>query len=180
MGTLNIECYGVLLDMLTSIFSMSNLNLNTVKPTCASILGCIFLLSSSALALAGDKPDTYKLRINSKSSASTDTWSLSGVEANEEWAVIKVKDGKEFKIYHSTLLANKTWGTRQWFDHPVTAMKVCQTDGFEKKDCQVVESDTMVMPKGMSIHNLSIDFKYSESGQSFTKNVTVAKDAKPE
>ncbi len=180
VGTLDTECYGVLLDMLTSIFSMLKSNSTTAKTSWAGVLGFILLISSSSLALAGDKSETYKLRINTKSSNSTDTWSLAGVEANEEWAVIKVKDGKEFKIYHSTLLANKTWGTRQWFDHPVTAMRVCQTDGFEKKDCQVIESDTMTMPKGMSIHNLSIDFKYSESGQSFTKNVTVAKDAKPE
>jgi hypothetical protein len=94
--------------------------------------------------------------------------------------VIKVKGNKEFKIYHTTYLENKTWGTRQWFDHPVTDMRICMTDGFEKKDCKVVNSDTANIPEGMSLHNLSIDFKYSESGRSFTKNVTVAKDAKPE
>jgi hypothetical protein len=173
-------CYDVLIDMFTSNSPMIKSNKKTVKVAWAGILSSILMLSSSSIAVAGEKSDTYKLRIDSKSSASTDTWSLSGSEANEEWAVIRVKDGREFKIYHSTLLVNKTWGTRQWFDHPVTAMKVCLTDGFEKKDCQVVESDTMKMPKGMSIHNLSIDFKYSESGRSFTKNVTVAKDAKPE
>jgi hypothetical protein len=168
------------MDMLTSIyFHMIKSTRKTVRVSLIGILGFGILLSNFSIAFAGEKSDTYKLRIDTKSSVSTDTWSLSGFEANEEWAVIKVK-GREFKIYHSTLLVNKTWGSRQWFDHPVTAMKVCLTDGFEKKDCQVIESDTMTMPKGISIHNLSIDFKYSESGRSFTKNITVAKDAKPE
>jgi hypothetical protein len=163
--------------MLTSIF---NSNKKIAKVFWASILGSIFLISNYSIALAGEKQDTYKLRLNTRSSASTDTWSLNGAEANEEWAVIKVKNNKEFKIYHATLLVNKLWGTRQWFDHPVTAMRICLTDGFEKKNCQVVDSDTATIPQGMTINNLSIDFKYSESGQSFTKNITVAKDAKPE
>jgi hypothetical protein len=164
--------------MLTSIFSMVNPNKKTAW---ASIFSFIFVIANYSTTLATEKQEVYKLRLNVKSSiGSADRWNLNGSEANEEWVVITVKANKEFKIYHTTYLENKTWGTRQWFDHPVTDMKICLTDGFDKKDCKVVNSDTATIPEGMSLHNLSIDFKYSESGQSFTKSIMVAKDAKPQ
>jgi hypothetical protein len=167
--------------MLNSFFSMLIPNKRTTQISWIGIYSFIFLLSSYSTTLATEKQEVYKLRLNVNSSiGSADGWNLNGKEANEEWVVIKVKGNKEFKIYHTTYLENKTWGTRQWFDHPVTDMRICMTDGFEKKDCKVVNSDTANIPEGMSLHNLSIDFKYSESGRSFTKNVTVAKDAKPE
>jgi hypothetical protein len=159
-----------------------------VKPTkknapsyLTSIFTFIFLLANCSTTLAVEKPEVYKLRLNVQSSiGSADMWNLNGSEANEEWVVIKVKNKKEFNIYHATYLENKTWGTRQWFDHPVTDMRICLTDGFEKKDCKIINSDTATIPEGMSIHDLSIDFKYSEAGRSFTKNITIAKDAKPQ
>ena len=165
--------------MLTSPVSMLTPNRQTTKLSWVSIFTCIFLLANCSTTFATEKQEVYKLRLNVKSSiGSADRWNLNGAEANEEWVVITVKENKEFKIYHTTYLENKTWGTRQWFDHPVTDMKICLTDGFDKKDCKVVNSDTATIPEGMKIHNLSIDFKYSESGQSFTKSIMVAKDAK--
>jgi hypothetical protein len=166
--------------MLTSILAMLHPNQKIAK-LAISISSLIFLFANYSTAVAGEKEDVYKLRLNVQASiGSADGWNLNGAEANEEWVVIKVKDNKEFNIYHATYLENKTWGTRRWFDHPVTAMRICLTDGFEKKDCKVVNSDTTTIPEGMTIHDLSIDFKYSESGRSFTKNITIAKDAKPQ
>jgi hypothetical protein len=156
-----------------------NKNLSKFSWVCGSSL--VFFLAICSTAFAGEGRETYKIRLGVNASiGSADMWNLNGKEANEEWVVITVKDKKEFKIYHTTYLENKTWGTRQWFDHPVTDMRICLSDGFEKKDCKVINSDTAHMSEGMSLHNLSIDFKYSESGRSFTKNITVAKDAKPE
>lgn len=167
--------------MLALIFSILNPNKRVAKFSLIGIFSSILILSNYPTSLASGKEEVYKIRLNVQASiGSADTWSLNGAEANEEWVVIKVKNSKEFKIYHTTYVENKTWGSRQWFDHPVTAMRICLTDGFEKKDCKVIDSDTSIIPEGMSLHNLSIDFKYSESGRSFTKNIVIAKDAKPQ
>jgi hypothetical protein len=170
-----------ILNMLTSIFSMLIPNKKTAQVSWISAFGLVFMVLNHSTAIAAEKQEVYKLRLGVNSSiGSADMWSLNGSEANEEWVVINVQDKKKFKIYHTTYLENKTWRTRQWFDHPVTAMKICLTDGFEKKDCKVVNSDTATIPRGTTIHNLSIDFKYSESGRSFTKNIVISPDAKPE
>lgn len=167
--------------MLTSFFPMLKSNQKTAKIALIGVFSSIFLLVSHASSLAEQNQKTYKLRLNVQSSiGSADGWNLNGAEANEEWVVISLKNSKEFKIYHTTYVENKTWGTRRWFDHPVTGMRICLSDGFEKKDCKIVESDTTIIPEGKYLHDLSIDFKYSESGRSFTKNITIAKDAKPE
>lgn len=167
--------------MLKLIFSTLVSNRTVGKIYGASLVSFIFLISNYSIALATDKEKVYKVRLNTNPSVgSVDIWNLNGREASEEWIVIKVTGNKQFKIYHSTYLVNKTWKTRQWFDHPVTAMKICLTDGFEKKDCKVVNSDTATIPEGASLHNLSIDFKYSESGRSFSRSIEIAKDIKPE
>jgi hypothetical protein len=155
-----------------------DLNRSNAKQYLAAIISSILLVSSLSIANAGEKEDTYKLRINTQSTGDTSGWGMDGTDS-EEWVVLKVKENRSFQIYHTSLVMNKFWGTRQWFDHPVTSMRICVTDGFEKKDCQVVESDTATIPNGKQLHDLSIDFKYSESGRSLTKNVSIAKDAKP-
>jgi hypothetical protein len=156
-----------------------DLNRSNAKQYLAAMISSILLVSSLPIANAAEKEDTYKLRVNTQSTGNASGWSMNGTEDSEEWVVLKVRENKSFQMYHSSLVMNKFWGTRQWFDHPVTSMRICLTDGFEKKDCQVVESDTSVIPTGKKLHDLSIDFKYSESGRSFTKNVSIAKDAKP-
>jgi hypothetical protein len=164
-----------------SISALPKLDLNrsNAKQYFAAIISSILLVSSLPVANAAEKEDTYKLRVNTQSTGNASGWSMNGTEDSEEWVVLKVKENKSFQMYHTSLVMNKMWGTRQWFDHPVTSMRICLTDGFEKKDCQVVESDTSTIPRGKKLHDLSIDFKYSESGRSFTKNVSIAKDAKP-
>ena len=165
--------------MFISAFTKFGANRKNAKQYLASVVSSILLISSYSAALAADPEITYKIRVNTQSSADSSGWSMIGAENSEEWVVLKVKDNTSFKIYHTSLVVNTTWGTRQWFDHPVTSMRICMTDGFEKKDCKVVESDTATIPTGKKLHDLSIDFKYSESGRSFTKNVAIAKDAKP-
>jgi hypothetical protein len=165
--------------MLTSAFTKFNPSRKNVRKYLATTVSCVLLISSYSAALGADKEDTYKLRVSTQSTGNASGWSLNGTEDSEEWVVMKVKDNRSFKMYHTSLVMNKMWGTRQWFDHPVTSMRICLTDGFEKKDCQVIESDTATIPAGKKLHDLSIDFKYSESGRSFTKNVSIAKDAKP-
>jgi hypothetical protein len=167
--------------MFTSILSMLIPSKKILKVSQIGICSFAFLLSSYSTTLGTEKREVYKFRLNvNLLSGTADMWNLSGREAIEEWVVIKIKNKKEFEIYHTTYLENKTWKTRQWFDHPVTEMKICAIDGFEKNNCKVVNSDTTTIPEGLALHDLSIDFKYSESGRSFTKNITVAKDAKSE
>jgi hypothetical protein len=165
--------------MSISVLPKFDLNRSHAKQYLAAIVSSILLVSSLPVATAAEKEETYKLRVNTQSTGNASGWSMNGTEDSEEWVVLKVKENKSFQMYHSSLVMNKFWGTRQWFDHPVTSMRICLTDGFEKKDCQVVESDTSTIPTGKKLHDLSIDFKYSESGRSFTKNVSIAKDAKP-
>jgi hypothetical protein len=95
------------------------------------------------------------------------------------WAVVKINSKREFKIYHTTHLTRGMLVSR-WFDHPVTAMKICMTDGFDASDCKVVDGDTAMIPEGKTISNLSISFKYTESGKEYRETLNIPKDAKPE
>lgn len=143
-----------------------------------SALSAVFLLSSFSTTLAAEKQITYKIKLGEQSSEGG-LFNFNGSDTGSEFVVIKLTD-KQFKIYHTTLVVNRAWFTSRWFDHPVTAMKICITDGFDKKDCKIIDSDTATIPNNLTIHDLSIDFKYTESDRVFTKNIIVAKDAKPE
>jgi hypothetical protein len=143
-----------------------------------STFSAIFLLASLSPTLAAENATTYKIKLGEQSS-NGGLFNFNGGDTGSEFVIVKLTD-KQFKVYHTTLVVNRAWFTSRWFDHPVTAMKVCITDGFDKKDCKIIDSDTATIPEKLTIHDLSIDFKYTESGRVFTKNIVVAKDAKPE
>jgi hypothetical protein len=151
----------------------------TAQKSWLGVFSLAFLLSSFSPTMAAENQITYKIKLGEQSSGDASIFNFNGVDTAEEFVVIKVT-GKQFKIYHTTHVVNKSWFTNRWFDHPVTAMKICVTDGFEKKDCNVVNSDTSTIPEKLTISDLSIDFKYTESDRSLTRNIVVAKDAKPE
>jgi hypothetical protein len=95
------------------------------------------------------------------------------------WAVVKVNRQREFKVYHTTNF-RRGMLVNHWFDHPVIAMKVCVSDGFDTSDCKVFDSDTATIPEGKTIKDLSISIRYSESGNEYTNTFKIPKDAKPD
>jgi hypothetical protein len=155
-----------------------SLHKKTAQRYCLSALSTVFLLSSFSTTLAAENSVTYKVKLGERSS-SAGIFDFNGSDSGAEFVVIKLTD-RQFKVHHTTNVVNRSWFTSRWFDHPVTAMKVCVTDGFDKKDCKTVSSDTSTIPANLTIHDLSIDFKYVESGQTLTRNIVVAKDTKPE
>jgi hypothetical protein len=142
---------------------------------------------------AGSSPSTASILIAQRSDVGTYKRRLpitltnndvvDGYEANDgyhtSWVVVKVNSNREFKIYHTTHLTRGRLFSR-WFDHPVTAMKICLTDGFDASNCKVVNSDTATIPEGKTISDLSISFKYTESGKEYRDTLTIPRDAKPE
>jgi hypothetical protein len=156
-----------------------NSHKKTVQKYCLGVFGAILSLYNFSPTLAAENPLTYKIKLGEQVSGNASLINFNGSDTAEEFVVIKLT-GKQFKIYHTTHVVNRSWFTNRWFDHPVTAMKVCVTDGFDKKDCKLINSDTATIPENLSIHDLSIDFKYTESDRVFTKNILIGKDAKPE
>jgi hypothetical protein len=147
----------------------------------SSFLGSI-LASQLMMAVASATDIVYRVRLRDVSTGNANQASVfsSGDLDREEWVVVTVTDKKQLKVRHATSVKNKFWGTRQWFDHPATAIRVCETDGFDKKNCQTADSDVIAMPEGKKIHEIAIDFKYSEGGNLYTRSIQLSRDLKPE
>jgi hypothetical protein len=92
------------------------------------------------------QPKTYKIRLRDAATGNARQWSFfsPGDADREEWVVVTVK-GQEFTVRHATNIENKFWGTRQWYDHPATAIRICQADQFEVSDCQTATGDTITI-----------------------------------
>jgi hypothetical protein len=136
--------------------------------------------STTSKSTAFQTAATYKRRLfyTLTNNETADTLYLNDGN-HTSWAVVKINSRREFKVYHTTHLTRGMLVNR-WFDHPVIAMKVCVTDGFDTSDCKVVESDTATIPEGKTISDLSISIRYSESGDEYTDTFKIPKDAKPE
>ncbi|MBF2026613.1 MAG: hypothetical protein IGS48_07590 [Oscillatoriales cyanobacterium C42_A2020_001] len=138
--------------------------------------------SQGMMAAAIAQEAVYKVRLRDVSTGNANQASVfsSGDLDREEWVVVTVVNNKQVKVRHTTSIKNKFWGTRQWHDHPATALRVCISDGFDKKDCQTANSDAVAMPSGKSIYDLAIDFKYSEGGNLYTRSIQLTPEVKPE
>ena len=102
-----------------------------------------------------------------------------GDKDREEWVVVTLIDNQEVKIRHATNIENKFWGTRQWYDHPAIAIRVCDVTLFDSNECLTTEGDTTLLPEGKTIHDVQFDFKYSEGGAIYTRSIQIGSDAKP-
>jgi hypothetical protein len=155
------------------------LNANITKATLLGLTSAAVLLSTSAATFASEVKYKYQLDIPLSDGSTTrairqDT----GKVLRREWAFVKVQDNKTFFVQHSTevpLLFRKRWN-----DHPVKAMKVCITDGFDLSDCKVVNSDTATIPEGRTIHDLVIEIRYSENGEDWRRRFNIPREAKSE
>jgi hypothetical protein len=146
-------------------------------------------LSTIALTLAGSlicataaqaAEEIYKVKLTDQSGSFNQGSVFSSNDLDRgEWVVLTVTDGKTLKVKHTTNTMNKFWGNRKWFDHPATALRVCLSDGFETKDCQSAEGDTIALPPGKQLHELQIDLKYIERDTVYKRSLQVAKETKP-
>jgi hypothetical protein len=146
-------------------------------------LATITLAVSSMLALATSAQaaeEIYKVKLSDQTGSfgQGSVFSSSDMDRGE-WVVLTITDGKMLKVKHTTNTMNKFWGTRKWFDHPATAVRICLSDGFETKDCQTAEGDTIELPAGKKVHDFQIDLKYTERETVYKRSLQVAKDMKP-
>jgi hypothetical protein len=105
------------------------------------------------------------------------------VKGRSEWIILKILNGKQVKILHTTRVAGML-GNSRWFDHKPIALRVCVADSFDvtdsKKNCTSVKSDTIDLPAGKSIYDLSFDIRYIEGGHPAINTVQLSPDMKPE
>ncbi|NJR19694.1 MAG: hypothetical protein HC785_31215 [Calothrix sp. CSU_2_0] len=145
-----------------------------------SLLGfsTVFLLSSPLKTLASEVKYKYQLDVTLADNSIGRVYSCGSVECRD-WAIVKVKDGKQFSAYHTTEKLRGFGG--RWTDRRVKAMKICVTNGFELSDCNVVKSDTATIPNGLTIHDLSIELLYDRNGRDFrTTSFNIPSNKKPE
>lgn len=135
-----------------------------------------------ANANSEEEADTrvYKLRLRDAATGNYKQGNIfsPGDKDREEWIVVTVINNEQIQVRHATNTENKFWGTRKWFDHPALAIRICAVDQFDLNDCQTAQGDTVIFPEGKTIHDLQIDFKYSEGGVLSTRSVQIPKDAK--
>jgi hypothetical protein len=140
-----------------------------------SLLGTIAVATTAQAA-----EEIYKVKLTDQTGSFGQGSVLSSSDLDRgEWVVLTVTDGKTLKVKHTTNTMNKFWGTRKWFDHPATAVRICLSDGFETKDCQTAEGDTIALPAGKKVHDFQIDLKYTERETVYKRSLQVAKDMKP-
>jgi hypothetical protein len=131
--------------------------------------------------------ETYKIQLREISQpADNDSFAASlGFKRDRgraEWAVVTLTDSKTVKIRHATRIGEIF--SYRWFDHPATAIRMCNGESFDtndsKKDCTIIKGDTVTLPQGKMLQDISFDFKYTEGGIVYTRNVQVSPDMKPE
>lgn len=155
------------------------LNTNIAKTSLLGLTSAIVLFSSASTAFASEV--TYKQRLDiPMSDGSTEQSYKIGNYGYLEWAVVTVKNDRNFSVYHATQRIGGFLQGPRWFDHKVIAMKICVTDGFDQSDCKVVNSDTAEIPEGRTIRDLSIEIKYNEDGRDSRRRFTIPGSAKPE
>jgi hypothetical protein len=129
--------------------------------------------------------ETYKIELREiaqpADNSSTKKNILSKDRGRSEWAVITLIDKTQVKIRHATRIENAI-GMSKWFDHNVTAIRMCNSEAFDtndKKDCTTHKGDIVSLPKGKTIHDLTFDFKFTEGGVPYTRSVQIAEEIKP-
>jgi len=131
-------------------------------------------------AFIGEK--VYKMRLRDAPTGNIGQQSIfsPGDLDREEWVVVTLINNQRVKVRHATNVMNKFWGTRKWYDHPATAIRLCAIDGFDTSDCVTAQGDTIDLPQGKTIHDVQIDFKYVEGGSVYTRTVQIAPGTLPD
>jgi hypothetical protein len=129
----------------------------------------------------------YKIKLRGDGSGSTDdteggTILGIGSKRRSSWAVVRV-NGNQVNILHSTRLGDLI-GRSRWFDHKVIAIRMCDADSFDttdsKKNCKSVKSDTIELPAGKSLYDVSFDFRYVEGGAPYINTLQITPELQPE
>ena len=124
----------------------------------------------------------YKIRLRDAATGNVNQEGIfsPGDKDREEWVVVTLINNQQVKVRHATNIQNKFWGTRQWYDHPAIAIRICDVNQFDYSDCLNSQGDIAVLPEGKTIHDVQIDFKYSEGGAIYTRSVQISPDAEPD
>lgn len=163
---------------------MLNLPRGLSKSAVVGAASIAFLISGALSAVAGEIRYKYQLPITLTDGSKVMTYRETEYQnlTIRSWAVVTVRDNRAFSVYHSTERLQGWFG--KWFDHPVKAMKICLTNGFELSNCEVVSTDTAIIPQGRTIHDLSIEIIYFESinGSNRDQRITfnIPAETKPE
>jgi hypothetical protein len=145
-----------------------------------ALLSSIMTVISGWSAIAAETVYKIRMRDATPGNVNPGVFASSGDLDREEWVILTVIDNKQAKIRHTTGIKNQTWFNRTWFDHPATAIRMCVTDGFDKRDCQTIKGDTIPLPQGRALHELSFDFQYTEGGAVYNRSVQVTPETKPQ
>jgi hypothetical protein len=139
-------------------------------------------------AEAAPEEVTYKIEIRPQNGGNGEDGGFNIVTAGlvkgrSEWAVVKVLNGNQVKILHTTRIAGIV-GNSRWFDHKPIALRMCVADSFDvtdsKKNCKTVKSDTIDLPADKSLYDLSFDFRYIEGGHPYVQTIQISPDMQPE
>lgn len=122
----------------------------------------------------------YKLRLQAGTGNALQNSIFSGGDSDREESARVAVQGDNVTVLHATNIKDKFWGTRTWYDHKPTVMRICPANAFDDKGCKTIESDTFVMESDKVVSNYSIDFKFVESGELRTRSIQVEKDRKPD
>ncbi|MBD2104737.1 hypothetical protein [Leptolyngbya sp. FACHB-261] len=147
-----------------------------------SIAALTSVLVTQVLINSAQAAETiYKLRLRDAATGNVQQGSVfsPGDLDREEWVVVTVIDNRRIRVRHATSVQNKFLPTRTWFDHPATAIRVCVAEEFDNRNCQSAQGDTVDIPTGRSIHDVAIDFRYSEAGSLYTRAVQITPDIRP-
>ena len=151
-----------------------------------ALLTPIAIASFQPTAQAADV--TYKIELREISQpADNDTFAIANGfkkdRGRSEWAVVNITDSTTVKLRHATRIANFI-GISNWHDHKVTAVRMCLGESFDtndtKKDCTIHKGDTVKLPKGKTVHDVTFDIKFTEGGIPYTRSVQVSEDRTPE
>jgi hypothetical protein len=131
--------------------------------------------------------ETYKIELREIAQpADNDTFAkkqgFGKDRGRSEWAVVTVIDKKQVKIRHATRIQNMI-GMSKWFDHNVTAIRICNGEAFDtndtKKDCTTHKGDIVDLPAGKTVNDVTFDFKFTEGGVPYTRSTQIAPELKP-
>jgi len=99
--------------------------------------------------------------------------------SRSEWAVITVTQSTIVQIKQATRLS-KPFGLHTWIDHAVTAVRVCKGTSRDLKNCTVYTQNTFTLPKGSSVKDFIVDFRFTEDNVVQQRSVQVPRNRLPE
>jgi hypothetical protein len=139
------------------------------------------MLAPVAIAPAIAAEETYKIELREIAKPS-DNSDFEKDEGRSEWVIITVINQKQMKIRHATRISNLI-GFSRWFDHNVTAIRMCSGEAFDfndtPKDCTIHKGNVVDLPVNKTVNDFTFDFKFTEGGIPYTRSTQISPELKP-